>query len=1003
MTRNTKADSISPFEAENGKKATVSRNSPKTTETNFSPEHGKETSSSSKKTDMKPDAKATPKASEATATTLAPGVEKTSAVREKEEKKPEAQSVSPSPKAPSSKGSSQETPSQQATPGVSSPTLPEVTESKPFSSNIEQKPSATKKPDARSMAPAEPQRQPSQTGIDAMSLLKSSENTKGSGRTRGFGASKSGAHRSAAEVIAKTTSRDHPKPSIVHQSNVAKKQPSQSAGTSKSVKPEVKAQSRLTPKVPIPPEPKGPIGGVPLQRPSVPLIKEAAIATVLNADHPDPFSFFGMHKSGAANTLIVRVFYPEANAIQLIDNAGKVIADLQKAHDEGLFATEISDHTEPFPYRLRVTTLSGKTDIDDPYRFPPTLSEKDAQDLANGRSFTLYKLLGAHTARIDGVTGVAFAVWAPNASHVAVVGDFNAWDGRRHSMRFHPNCGVWEMFLPGVGSGSLYKYEIKHTPGSVPEIKSDPCAFYTELPLGTASVVYDDGTAFPWQDSDWIKNRKTRTGADKPLSFYEVHLGSWRRKPEEDNRWLDYREMADDLVTYCVDMGFTHISLLPVSEYIYDDTVGYLPSSLYAPTNRYGTPDDLRYFINVCHKAGIGVVADWVPNYFSEEEHGLASFDGAPLYEHKNPWQGRDPDWNVPLYDLARKEVVNYLISNALYWFDHFHLDGLRIDGLAKMLYLDYGRAEGEWTPNADGGNENLDALAFIRQLNQLVAREYPGALMIAEDSSLRGNLTKPVSEGGLGFTLRWNTAWVYDTLRYLGRHPVHRKYYQFELTNPLAYAFDERFVLPVSHNHVSIGQGAMSNKFPGDYWQRFATLRAWYALLYALPNKKLLFMGTEFAQDREWNSNISLDWHLLDNHMHRGIQDLIRDLNKLYLKNSALHDSDTDAEGFQWIDTADDDSSIISFLRFTKDHAKFVVVVTHVTPVVRPNYRIGVPKAGRYREILNTDAEVYGGGNQGSAGSATAEQHWAHGREFSICLTLPPYATVILEPEEEK
>nr|VFK60140.1 MAG: 1,4-alpha-glucan branching enzyme [Candidatus Kentron sp. TUN] len=946
MTRNTKPDSSSEFEATKNKKATAQKASPKKVGTDSSLKTKKESPSIGKKADTQ-------------STTAA------------------------------------------AAPKASS----DMTQTK-FSSNI---PSGTlsvgKRANERPAVVASSDRKP-ESGIDAMSLLRFSKDSKSGakGRPGGPRLGKSGTHRSAAEVIAKTTSRDHPKPSSSPKSGKTKKPSKPTDMPKKSAKSEeTGVKSRLTPKVPIPPEPKGPIGGIGIEKPVFPLIEGKTIATVLNADHPEPFSFFGMHKLDTTDAMIVRVFFPEASSVKVLDTTDSVVATLKKVHDEGLFAGEISGYTKPFPYRLRVATHSGKTDVDDPYRFPPVLSDKSVEELAKGQCVTIYKLLGAHPAKIDGVDGVTFAVWAPNASHVSVVGDFNVWDGRRHGMRFRHDCGVWEIFLPGVKSGALYKYEIKHAPGTVPEVKSDPCAFYTELPLGTASIVYDDGATFRWRDKDWMESRKTRTGFDKPLSFYEVHLGSWRRKPEEDSRWLSYREMADDLVSYCADMGFTHIALLPISEHVYDDTVGYLPSNLYAPTNRYGTPDDFRYFIDACHKAGIGVVADWVPNYFSEEEHGLTLFDGTALYDHHNAWQGRDPDWNVPLYNLTRSEVVNYLISNALYWFEYFHLDGLRIGGLAKMLYLDYGRSEGEWTPNAEGGNENLDALVFIRRLNDLVAKEYPGAMMIAEDSSLRGDLTKPISEGGLGFTWRWNTAWVYDTLRYLGRHPVYRKYYQFELTNPLSYAFDEKFVLPVSHDHTSIGQGAISNKISGDYWQKFATLRAWYALMYSLPNKKLLFMGTEFAQDREWNSNISLDWHLLDNQMHLGVQGLIRDLNNLYLKNPALHEMDSNANGFEWIDTADDDSSVISFLRFTEDRTKFIVVVTHITPVVRPNYRIGVPEIGRYREILNTDAEIYGGGNQGSEGGATAEQHWAHGREYSICVTLPPYATVILELEQKE
>nr|VFJ56033.1 MAG: 1,4-alpha-glucan branching enzyme [Candidatus Kentron sp. FM]VFJ56052.1 MAG: 1,4-alpha-glucan branching enzyme [Candidatus Kentron sp. FM]VFK11124.1 MAG: 1,4-alpha-glucan branching enzyme [Candidatus Kentron sp. FM] len=840
-------------------------------------------------------------------------------------------------------------------------------------------------------------------GIDAMALLKRSEDDKGKSAS-----GKPDTHRSATEVIAKTASRDYAKPTAVTKPTAKAQKPQSDA--SSIIAPVTETTARLAPKMPIPPEPKGPIGGIDAQKPAPALVAGETIAAVLNAQLREPFSFFGIHESGKAGTMILRTFYPEAIRIKVLDTtAGSVVTDLRKVHDEGLFAGEVpvdkmaADKTagreSSFAYRLRITTPSGETEVEDPYRFGPVLSDKDVAEFVKGES--IYNHLGAHPTKIDGVSGVTFAVWAPNANRVALVGDFNNWDGRRHGMRFRRECGVWEIFVPGVTIGALYKYEIKHTPEAIPELKSDPVAFATETPLGTASIVHNDGKAFRWRDESWMKNRETRHNPSRPASFYEVHLGSWRRKPEEDNRWLTYREMADELVSYCVELGFTHIALLPVSEYTYDDTVGYLPSNLYAPSNRYGSPDDFRYFVDSCHRAGLGVVADWIPNYFSEEEHGLGFFDGTPLYEYPGHSHRRDPDWNAPLYDLTRKEVSNYLISNALYWFERFHLDGLRISGLAKMFYLDYGRPEGEWSPNEQGGNENLEALAFIRRLNRLVTQRYPGVMMVAEDSSLRGALTKSVDAGGLGFTSRWNTAWAYDTLRYLGRHPVHRKYYQYELSNPLSYFFDEAFVLPVSYDHVSIGRGSMVNKLPGDYWQKFATLRAWYALMYTLPSKKLLFMGTEFSQDREWNSTISLDWHLLDSPMHRGMQGLIRDLNNLYGKNPALHELDSDPQGFEWIDTADEDSSVISFLRFNKDRSKFVVVVVHITPVVRMDYRIGVPKMGHYREMLNTDAEAYGGGNQGSGGGVTAEQHWAHGREHSICVTLPPYATVVLELEK--
>nr|VFJ64108.1 MAG: alpha-1,4-glucan:alpha-1,4-glucan 6-glycosyltransferase [Candidatus Kentron sp. DK] len=861
-------------------------------------------------------------------------------------------------------------------------------------------PSDAKKPEERpdmasAAASADHKKMP--PGIDAMALLKRSDDGK-----KGKPATiKSGTHRSAAEVIAKTSSRDQAKSAAAAKPKAkAKKTPVQSPSDAAAAPAKTQTPSRLTPKTPIPPEPKGPIGGVGIKKPAPARVEGETIAAILNAELRNPFSFFGIHKLDATGAMVIRVFYPEATDVKVLDpEKNTVIAELGQVHDEGLFAGEIPGRKEAFAYRLRITTPAGQIDREDPYRFPPVLSEKDLAELAGGEA--IYDQLGAHPREIAGVSGVAFTVWAPNANRVAVVGDFNGWDGRRHGMRFRPESGVWEIFLPGVSTGSLYKYEVKQSSETVPELKSDPLAFSTETPLGTASIVYDDGKAFRWRDEKWIKSRGIRHNPSMPISFYEVHLGSWRRKPEEDNRWFTYREMADELVAYCRDMGFTHIALLPVSEYTYDDTVGYLPSNLYAPTNRYGSPDDLRYFVDACHRSGIGVVADWVPSYFSEEEHGLSYFDGTPLYEYPEHARRRDPDWNTPLYDLTRKEVANYLVSNALYWFERFHLDGLRISGLAKMFYLDYGRSEGQWHPNAQGGNENIEALAFIQDLNARIAKKYPGTMMIAEDSSLRGDLTKPVREGGLGFTSRWNTAWAYDTLRYLRRHPVHRKYYQFEFINPLSYMFDEKFVLPVSYDHVSIGQGSMVDKLPGDYWQKFATLRAWYALMYALPGKKLLFMGTEFSQSREWNSTISLDWHLLEAPMHLGMQTLIRDLNNLYQKSPALHELDSEPEGFEWIDTSDEDSSVISFLRLAKGNARTMVVVTHITPVVRTDYRIGVPSPGNYREVLNTDAEAYGGGNKGSGGGVTAEQHWAHGREYSICVTLPPYATVVLELEK--
>jgi 1,4-alpha-glucan branching enzyme len=818
------------------------------------------------------------------------------------------------------------------------------------------------------------------SAIDAMEVVKQAETDK---RAAESDQGKKVRHVSAAQAIAKSIVRDH----------WERAQPPKEPMVSKE-----KPKPRPSQVADLPEEPKQPIGGLGAAGLPPPVVDTRDVEAILNADHSDPFSFLGMHAAADGAGLAVRAFLPEANSVEVVDVAGdKSVAPLEKVHDEGLFVGAIQERKEPFPYRLRVVTSKGEKEIEDPYRFPPLLGAADVRKLREFDHHSSYQVLGAHPTEIQGVTGVSFAVWAPNASHVAVIGDFNGWDGRRHGMRSRHECGVWEIFLPGVTSGDLYKYEIKPEPGANPIVKSDPYAFWTERPPGTASVVQAIGK-YRWGDAVWLKQREARQRIDAPLSFYEVHLGSWRRKPEEGDRWLSYREMADELVDYVTDLGYTHIALLPISEHSFDDTVGFLPSALFAPTSRYGTADDFRYLLDVCHRAEIGVVVDWVPNVLSAEPQGLAHFDGTALYEDPDPHHSRDPDWDMPLYNLGSPAVVNYLLSNALYWLDQFHLDGLRIDSLAKLLYLDYGRGEGQWVPNRDGGNECLEALEFIRRLNRLIQEKYPGVLMIAEDSSLRQGVTRPVQDEGLGFSLRWNSAWVYDTLRYLKRHPVYRKYYHYELVNPLGFAFDESFVLPLSHDHVSIGQGAIVNKIPGDRWQRFATVRAWLGLMYTLPGKKLMFMGTEFAQDREWNSNISLDWHLLQDPMHLGLQRLIRDCNDLFRESAALHELDTDPKGFEWIDTNDEDSSVVSFARYGKDPSDCVVVVTHFTPVVRPSYRIGVPQKGYYQEVLNTDAEVYGGGNWGSEGGAMSEHHGVHGREHSMCLTLPPYATVVLK-----
>jgi 1,4-alpha-glucan branching enzyme len=726
------------------------------------------------------------------------------------------------------------------------------------------------------------------------------------------------------------------------------------------------------------------------------LAGEADVAAILTADHRDSFAFLGMHRIGDGGPLVVRAFLPQAISVELVDaESGAIIADLGRVHDAGLFAGVVGRRA-PFAYRLRLRTDAGESDLDDPYRFPPVLAEEDAHLLAEGSHLRSYACLGAHPRTLEGVDGVAFAVWAPHASRVSVVGEFNDWDGRRHGMRLRHECGVWEIFLPGVHCGQLYKYEIKGPGGALLTDKCDPYAFCVEKSPGSASIVHDLGT-YRWADSDWMTGRARFNSREAPIAIYEVHLASWRRKPEEGHRWLSYRELADQLVDYVRDMGFTHVELLPVSEFDFDGSLGYQPFALFAPTSRWGDPDDFRLLVDRCHQAGIGVIADWVPFHFSDDPHGLRLFDGTHLYEHPDPRQRRHPGWSTLIYDYGRREVSNFLVSNALFWLDQYHIDGLRIPAVASMLYLDYGRSRGEWTPNRHGGHENLDAIDVLRRINEAVKRHQPGTFTIAEESSAWPSVSHPASMGGLGFGYRWNTNWVRDMLRYASRNPVHRKYYHDELIGGPSTAFQENHILPLSHEEVSAGRGSLLRRMPGDHWQRFANLRLLYALLYTHPGKKLLFMGQEFAPEREWNPEISLDWHLLDDLMHAGVQRLVRDLNSLYRSIPALHALDCDETGFAWIDANDTEQSVVSFLRLDGAPHGFVVVACNFTPVVRRDYRIGVPEPGFYAESLNTDAERYGGGNVGNYGGIDAEAVSVHGRPYSLKLALPPFGAVIL------
>lgn len=733
------------------------------------------------------------------------------------------------------------------------------------------------------------------------------------------------------------------------------------------------------------------------------LAPDGDAAAILSADHRDPFAFLGLHSVQPSGRLVLRAFLPQAKSVAVVDRAtGEVVATLERVREEGLFAAAIDRRSTPFGYRLRLETANGRVDIDDPYRFPPVLSDEDVQLLAEGDHFRSYDLLGAHPLTLDGVAGLAFAVWAPNAVRVSVIASFNDWDGRRHGMRLRHDCGVWEIFIPGVGAGELYKYEIKTPTGVRLPDKCDPYAFFVEPSPGSAAIACDL-SRHAWRDREWMQKRSMEDPRRRPISVYQLHIGSWRRRPEEGNRPFTYRELADELVGYLDYMAFTHVELLPINEFDFDASLGFQPFVPYAPTSRWGTPADLQYFVDRCHQVGIGVILDWVPNHFSDDPHGLRSFDGTHLYEHPDPQRRKHPATNTLNYDYGRREVSNYLISNALFWMEHYHIDGLCVSSLPAMLYLDYGRHRGEWTANRFGGHENLEAVDFLRRLNEKAYERYKGIFTIGEDNSGWQRLSHPTFLGGLGFGFRWNLDWKRDTLRYMSRNPVHRKYYHDELIHGAAKVFDENAILPLSYTDVAYGRGSMLHKMPGDRWQRFANLRAYYGFFYGHPGKKLLFMGDEFAQEREWNSDISLDWHVAGEPLHGGIQNLVRDLNNLYRSAKALHELDCEADGFSWIDCNDADQGVVSFVRQSRDGSGAVVVVAHFTPVARRNYRVGVPVPGFYAERVNTDSEKYGGANIGNEGGVTTVDEPMHGRPYALSLTLPPLATVILEHVGER
>jgi 1,4-alpha-glucan branching enzyme len=723
----------------------------------------------------------------------------------------------------------------------------------------------------------------------------------------------------------------------------------------------------------------------------------SAFDAIARGVHNDPFSLLGPHAHATdATRTILRAFQPNAAGVCVIGTAATPIP-MTRLHPQGVFEAIVASADIAGGYRLRVTQADGTTiDVEDPYRFDRVMGDIDLHLFGEGTMRRAYDVFGAFPKTLDGVDGVYFAVWAPNASRVSVVGDFNAWDGRLHVMRRLVPSGVWELFVPGLAAGATYKYEVR-SPYGVPMLKADPFARYAELPPATASVVWR-GSDYAWRDAGWLDARKAAgSWFERPVAIYEMHLGSWMRAADGET-FLTYRELAARLVPYLRDMGFTHIELMPVLEHPYTGSWGYQVTGFFAPTSRFGTPDDFKFFVDECHVHGIGVLLDWVPGHFPKDAHGLARFDGTALYEHEDPRQGEHQDWGTLIFNYGRNEVRTFLVNSALFWLGEYHLDGLRVDAVASMLYLDYSRKEGQWVPNRYGGRENIEAVEFLRQLNALTHTEFPGTIMVAEESTSWPGVSRPTYLGGLGFTYKWNMGWMHDILEYVKRDPIHRRWEHNKVTFSMLYAWNENFILPFSHDEVVHGKGSMLRKMAGDEWQRAATLRTLYAYMYAHPGKKLLFMGDEFAAWQEWNSEASLPWHVAESMPHAGVKAFVRDLNRTYQHEAALHRLDFDAAGFQWIDANDNENSVFSFARLDRDGRDVVVVVLNFTPVVRLGYRIGVPQAGEYVEVLNSDQAMYGGGGVQNGGIVTSEAFEAHGRPHSVRLTLPPLGALYLK-----
>ncbi len=738
----------------------------------------------------------------------------------------------------------------------------------------------------------------------------------------------------------------------------------------------------------------------PLPPPAQPVVIDTPFLAVAEGRSADPFAVLGPHRLDAAR-LVIRTVQPAATQVE-VRMSGSLLP-MARRLEPGLFelVTPLPASADLPDYRLRVTfSATHVVEIDDPYRYGQVFSSFDLHLFGEGTLNRAFERFGAHRVRIGTTSGVHFAVWAPNAQRVSVVGDVNGWDGRVHPMRQLLPSGVWELFLPDLADGEKYKFEIRTHAGHLLK-KSDPYGFFFEVPPQTAAVVRDIG-GYTWTDGDWMACRADRRDwLDEPMAVYEVHLGSWARVPEEGNRSLTYRELAHRLPHYVRDLGFTHIELLPVMEHPFSGSWGYQVLGFFAPTSRFGPPEDFKYFVDACHRAGLGVILDWVPGHFPKDEHGLARFDGTALYEHADPRQGEHQDWGTLIFNYGRNEVRNFLLSNALFWLEEYHIDGLRVDAVASMLYLDYSRRDGEWVPNRHGGRENLEAIDFLQQLNVLTHGEHPGTLTAAEESTAWPGVSRPVHLGGLGFTYKWNMGWMHDMLQYAHEDPVHRRWHHNLVTFSMLYAFTENFVLPLSHDEVVHGKGALLDKMPGDAWQRYATLRTFYGYMWAHPGKKLLFMGGEFGQWREWNHDNSLDWHLLDDPPHEGMRKFVQALNWHYRAEPALHECDFTPDGFRWIDCNDNENSVVSFVRYAKDPREAVVLVFNFTPVPRVEYRIGVPAPGFYGELLNSDAAAFGGSNVGNGGGVASCPVPAHGFNQSIALTVPPLGCLLLKKRD--